>query len=260
MRPKNVTFADVLEHLDDMQCRGLALESLRTRRANVHAWFEWMIDVEVVSTNPASRIKLRRYSAPGKPFITQSEFYQLVDQCHQHILTGSRRAAVLWILLTTGMRRNELTLLEMKDLLWDKEQIWIRHGKGGTSRIVPFLPQAQEAVRLYLQLRREYPEPLLWVTEKGTPFRYHSLGRDIGRVYGDAKVEKKDAFHALRRTFARNAALQGIPNQYIQSVLGWADGQMLQRYTKAMQEEQEQATEAFSNFQPFVDEEETDLN
>ena len=72
------------------------------------------------------------------------------------------------------------------------------------------------------------------------------------RLYDGAGVTVKDIFHIFRRTFARDTIIQGIPRQYIQAIAGWVDGQMLDRYTAAMQQE-EKAVHAFSNFEPFVD-------
>ena len=252
MEAKEVTFANVVAHMEDMTLRNLASSTIQTRKRALHAWFEWMVDLRIIRDNPVSRIKLARTPRRRKPFLTKAQFQSLLDQCQPDTLTGSRRAAILWLLATTGMRRRELWLLEKEDLDWDRGRILITNGKGQKDRLVPFSPLAQEAVHQYLYLRKEYSDPLLWVSQNGQLIGYHSLGRDIKRLYECAGVTVKDDFHIFRRTFARDAILQGIPRQYIQAIAGWADGQMLDLYTAAMQQE-EKAVDAFSDFEPFVD-------
>lgn len=58
-------------------------------------------------------------------------------------MMGARRQAMLWLLATTGIRRRELTLLQLEDLDWKRMQVRIVHGKGQKERQVPFLLEAQ---------------------------------------------------------------------------------------------------------------------
>ena len=154
MDAADLTTDDVSMHMTDMSARGLALETRRTRRRALHAWCAWMVDNDIITTNPVTRVKLRKGPKRHKEFITKDQFQELLNHCASHTLTDTRRTGVLWILATTGMRRRELWLLNLRDLDWDNHRITITNGKGGKTRSVPFSPVAQDAVKRYLDLRQ----------------------------------------------------------------------------------------------------------
>ena len=249
MLPGDVTLFDVMGHLEELKLRGLAAASIHTRRRALHAWFAWMVDWDIISANPVSKVRAPRLPKVRKPFLTEDSFLKVLDLCPLSTLTGSRRASMLWLLATTGMRRRELHMLSRGDLDWDRGEIKVVYGKGQKERRVPFLREAQRPVLRYFNIRGDKHE-CMWVSEEGRPLGYHGLGQDISRLFQRAGVDVKDTFHIFRRTFAAHAVRQGVPRQYTQAIAGWSNSQMLDRYTAAMEAE-EGAIEAFRGFKPF---------
>ncbi len=247
--PGDVTHFDVMAHLEEMKLRGLAAASIHTRRRALHAWFAWMVDWEIILANPVSKVKSPKLPKVRKPFLSGENFRKLLDLCPLSTLLGSRRASVLWLLATTGMRRRELHMLTRDALDWERGEIRVVYGKGQTERRVPFMREAQRPVMRYLNNRLD-SLPCLWVTERGGRLGYEGLGQDIAHLFERAGVPVKDPMHIFRRTFAANAVRQGVPRQYTQAIAGWSTSQMLDRYTAAMEAE-EGAIEAFRQFKPF---------
>ena len=107
----------------------------------------------------------------------------------------------------------------------------------------------------YIALRQKqgFDAPTLWLTEKGNPIAYDRLGIHMRRLADRTGVPLKDVFHIYRRTFARDAKRHGIDTQHILGTAGWNGEQMLNRYTEAMREEEDERMEAFNGFDPFVD-------
>ena len=93
---------DVLGHMEEMKERGLAPASLNTRHRAMHAWFAWMVDWEILAQNPVSRVKAPKLPKVRKPFLTEEQFQKLLSLCPLSLLTGSRRASMLWILAPLG--------------------------------------------------------------------------------------------------------------------------------------------------------------
>ena len=244
-----------LAHVKDMKGRDLSPETIRTRLRALRAWWNWMVRMEKTDTNPAEKIRLARVQQVPKPFLPGEGFKKLLAQCSPDTLAGSRRIAILMVLFTTGMRRRELWLLQTQDVDWGQGRINILHGKGGTTREVTLHPESRLALSAYLEIRREldFHDPSLWVTEYGLPIGYDGLGRDMKRLSERAGVDLRDVCHIFRRTVARNAKRQNIDTQHILGNLGWKGEQMLNRYTAAMQEEEERF-KAFEDFELFEDE------
>ena len=248
METAKVTISDCLAHLENMRERGLAPASVQTRCRSMRAFFKWATDWEFVKKNPTALLKMPRAPKISKPFLKKEDFEAVLNLCPLGDLLGSRRQSVLWILATTGMRRQELAGLMLEDLNW--KDGWIRvMGKGQKERRVPFAKRAQRVVLRYIQ-RRHDTYPHLWVTEEGRPITNHGLGEDISRMFKRAKVEVVDVFHIFRRTWAANSVRQGIPRPYTQAIAGWSTPTMMDRYTAAMQAE-EGAIQAFETFDPF---------
>jgi integrase/recombinase XerD len=156
---------------------------------------------------------------------------------------------MLWMLATTGIRRNEMWMLTKKDLDWDASVIRVVHGKGQKERQVPFDRQCQRAMLRYMQ-QRKVSLDWLWVTEERTRLGYDGIWQDLKRLADRAAVTLQDTCHIFRRTFAADAVRQNIPRPYVQAVAGWSTPQMLEFYVAAMEGEEE-AIDAFKEFKPF---------
>ena len=190
-----------------------------------------------------------------KPFLPDEGFKKLLDQFSPDTLAGSRRIAILMVLFTTGMRRRELWLLQTGDVDWKQGRINILHGKGGTTREVKLHPEARLALSAYLDLRRdlEFHDPACGSRSTACPSGALWPGSCMKRLAEKAGLDLRDVFHIFRRTVARNAKRQNIDTQHILGNLGWKGEQMLNRYTAAMQEEEERL-KAFEDFELFEDE------
>ena len=249
MEPQDVTLFDIVGDLGALKARGLSPVSIHTRRRALHAWFSWMVAWELISTNPVSKVKAPRLPKVRKPFVTEVQFQQMLDLCPLQTMIGSRRASMLWLLATTGMRRREMHMLTVQDLDWERGLIRVVHGKGQKERNVPFLVEVQRPMMWYLHHRQD-DLPCLWATELGRSLSYHGISQDMRRLFDRAEIPVKDPMHIFRRTFAAHAVRQGVPRQYTQAIAGWSSSQMLDRYTAAMEAE-EGAIEAFRGFKPF---------
>lgn len=249
--PQSLTTVHILEHLAWMKGRGLSPASVNTRYRNLRAWCNWMVKwgiIEVAPTKPMSPPKMPQRS---KPFLSEQDFNSLLGLCDSSTLMGARRTAMLWLLATTGIRRNELFHLTVEDLEWDRGVIRVVYGKGQKERCVPFLPQAQAHTRHYLEnFRGQEPGPL-WITSHDRPLTYSGIGRDMDKLAKAAGIQMVDRCHIFRRTFAASAVRQAIPRQYVQAAAGWSTPEMMDLYTSWMQTETSEAIKAFQKFSPY---------
>ena len=248
---REVGAVNVLGHLERLKQQGRAPRSIRSRLQAISTMFRWAVNWEIVPENPAGRIKPPRVPKTRKPFLKPEAFAQLLDLCPLNTMIGARRQAMLWLLVTTGVRRRELTLLELDDLDWKRGQVRVLHGKGQKERQVPFALEAQRPMLRYIKQRWD-DLPCLWVTEEKKQLSYNGVKQDLERLFerAELKGEIKDVCHIFRRTFAAHAVRQGIPRPYIQAIAGWSTPHMLDHYTAAMEAE-EGAIEAFRGFKPF---------
>ena len=245
----DLTTSHVLEHLASMRQRDLKPRSIRTRWQAITTWLNWCVEWGLIEVSPAARIKAPKVPKTRKPFVSEEQFAALLDLCPLNTFAGARRQTMLWMMLTTGIRRNEMWMLTKKDLDWDASAIRVIHGKGQKERQIPFDRRCQRAMLRYIQQRADSLD-WLWVTEEGLRLGYDGIWKDLKRTADRAEVALKDTCHIFRRTFAANAVRQNIPRPYVKAVAGWSTMQMLDHYVEAMEAEEE-AIERFRDFKPF---------
>ena len=61
---------------------------------------------------------------------------------------------MLWLFLTSGIRKREMANLRLEDLHWDRDSLRVI-GKGEKEREAPFVPQAQLAIMKYTRHRHD---------------------------------------------------------------------------------------------------------
>lgn len=215
--------------------------TLRTNYRILKAFYNWMVEEELVDISPLLRIKPPRVPKLGKPFIKAEQRDLLLSAHASQHFTSLRTAAMIWLLWGTGMRLSELAGLEISDLDWNwgpKKCGRIRVlGKGRRERYIEFTKEAKRAVWRYLA-RRNDNLPQLWVSSRGVPMRADGIGKSIARAYQHAGFKVKDTCHVFRRTWARRKIEEGIPQKYILLTGGWEDAKTLDGYINAMTSEE----------------------
>ena len=209
---QDLSAMDVMGHLQDMRERGLQPSSLNTRLRSIRAWVNWMVKWEVLTSNPVAKLETIKVPKIRKPFLTKDAFQAMLDICPLSELLGARRQAMLWLFVTSGIRRAEMAMLRLEDLLWEQDAVRVIYGKGQNERMVSFTGEAQMVMMRYLRLRND-ELPWVWVNYQKDPLRlgYEGIGKDMDKLFQRAglKGQIKDVCHIFPRTLAANAVRQG---------------------------------------------------
>jgi site-specific recombinase XerD len=254
---------DVMSHLKDLTDRGRKPRTRRSRLQAIKSFLKWAYEWEFIPE--AQYLRVKRIKPPKlpreyKPFPPETAFRAMLDLCPLDTFLGARRAAVLWVLATTGIRHEELTGLQLQDVHFGEMGYLRVMGKGQKVRTV-FLPRSpgapvQQTLLRYLQHRRnrfDHTPADCWVTEEGKSFGYWGISQDLSRLAQRAGVKGQvvGICHAWRRGAARDALRHQIPKPYILQHMGWSTPTMLDHYTEAMELEEGEALCAFQGVKPF---------
>ncbi len=120
---------------------------------------------------------------------------------------------IVWTLLDTGLRVNELCALTTKDVLWQQRQLRVRgkggpYGKKSKVRVVPMSGRLRGLLEHHFTLRKDFPV---------RPRRAQGLIKEVANRAGLAKDVTP---HVLRHTFAATALEKGISLATVQKILG----------------------------------------
>ncbi len=127
-----------------------------------------------------------------------------------------RHKAILAILFSSGLRREEAATLKLSDIDSKRMLIILREGKGGKDRLIQLSQSLLEILREYLRSLHYRPKVYLFENPNG---RYISpdMLLKVCRKYLNGRT------HDVRHTYATDLFRNGVPLPIIQELLGHKD-------------------------------------
>lgn len=218
-----------LVHLDQ-----LSLETAtRRRKASVlRSFFGFLDETGARPGDPADELVPPDVEDRRVRYLTEDE-YQRLRYAARH---DPRDAAMIEVLLQTGMRLSDLAGLHLADLrLVPQSVCTARVGSGRHRRIVRLNTKACEALRDYLRVRPvEAGDDLVFQTKF-----HHGIGaraiEDVINKYLRAAGIEDASVHDLRHTYAVHSLVRGVELSAVRDVLGYLSDRPMGIYRELAQ-------------------------
>jgi integrase/recombinase XerD len=184
--------------------------------------------------------------------LTQNEAKQLfkaTEFSHTESRFKLRDKAILTILYSCGLRRNEAVHLDISDIFFDKERVFVRKGKNYKERFVPINRKNAEILEDYIyEARPEFYQSnlseALFINKNGTRMQGMSFANRLKAIIQATNnktiAEKGITLHILRHSIATHLLQQNVPLESIKTFLGHSSLESTQIYThllKSIQDE-----------------------
>lgn len=193
----------------------------------LRAFLKYLAKRGVKTLSPES-IELAKVGERQIDLITPQELHRLLDAPDLTTIRGMRDKAILETLFSTGLRVSELCSLA-RDIDLKADDFSIR-GKGEKVRVVFLSPDAKEAIKTYLNKRKDLSDEL-FVTEGGAKVSPRAVQRIIRFYATKAGIGKKVTPHVVRHMFATDLLGNGADLRSVQMLLGHANIATTQIYT-----------------------------
>lgn len=193
----------------------------------LRAFLKYLAKRGVKALSPES-IELAKVGERQIDLITPQELHRLLDAPDLTVLRGMRDKAILETLFSTGLRVSELCSLP-RDIDLRADDFSIR-GKGEKVRVVFLSPDAKDAIKTYLNKRKDLADEL-FVTEAGGKITPRAVQRIIRFYATKAGIGKKVTPHVVRHMFATDLLGNGADLRSVQMLLGHANIATTQIYT-----------------------------
>ncbi|MBK5279823.1 MAG: tyrosine-type recombinase/integrase [Bacteroidia bacterium] len=216
---------------------------------SLRAFLFWVEKEELMP--PDWKNPINKVSAPFVPEkiiepITLEDVQSLLVTCKENTFFDRRDKAIIFFLLDTGARAQEVCDINPEDVEINSGKVIIREGKGRKPRYVFIGKTAIKAIRTYLRLLENHKSPALFVSKTRERLTYDGLRQLIQRRSNMARLKKEPTLHDFRRQFALSMLNNGADIFSLQRLMGHEDISILRRYLAQTTEDIRAAHEKFS--------------
>ncbi len=234
-----ITNPVVLQYFDYLkkrknQTKGgrLSKNSLRTHQQSLRRFTRYLRETGQDSFEVD--IKLQKSTGKTKTIFTTEEIKALQMACDSDVL-GMRDRAMLAVYYGCGLRRNEGLNLDISDILFNKNLVYVRKGKNYRERYVPMTEAVKEELQNYVDYARtvlmKSPVKALFLSVKGTQIGGNAMAERLQILKRKAEINKKAGLHTLRHSIATHLLQSGMEPDKIKQFLGHSSLESTQIYT-----------------------------
>lgn len=167
-----------------------------------------------------------------KPIPVEEVLRRILEKPPIHTRRGLRDRAMLELLYSTGIRRQELVNLTLYDIDFKGGTLKVNKGKGGKDRVVPLGKEARAWVAKYIEKARR---PAMYETALFLGYHGRSIAAPrVGSIlepYLRGERPLGLSCHLFRHACATHMMKGGARLRFIQELLGHAHLQTTQIYT-----------------------------
>jgi integrase/recombinase XerD len=233
----SVTNETIRAYLATLNRRRLSASTRQAHLSAIKGLFSYLLRQGLITADPAGRLEApkKTYVLPEVP--TEAEILQILAVPDLHTPIGIRDRAILELLYSSGLRRCELTNLNLADIDLNQGYVRVNQGKNRKDRIVPLGATAAKFIEAYLKLVRwwyirDSTENALFLDcAKGRRISPSTMGYIVRKIVKKTGIKKKVSPHSFRHAMATHLLHNQADIRHIQLMLGHASLATTQLYT-----------------------------
>lgn len=225
----------------------IAPASVAVHFRNLRVFFGWLSAEEpsLMPASPMTGLKPPVVPKKRKPPMDDDQIRALLATCVKDTFDNRRDAALIRVLIDTGMRVSGLAGLRYPDDIQLSRKVLLIRLKGGDEIGVPIGKKSVAAIDRYIRARPRHPKaelPWLWLSARGQ-FTHWGIRQMLDRRALAAGVEGVHP-HRFRRSFAHDWLESGGTEYDLMKITGWRSRDMIAVYTEELGEERARTAHA----------------
>ena len=238
---QNITSADILRYHEYLKERprkrgfgGLSESYINHHLYALKLFFSWQQEKGEITACPISSLAFKTPTSKPREVLTAQEIKELFEACET-----LKERAVLALFYGCGLRRSEGEKLNLKDIHFRSNVLYVREGKGNKRRVVPLSPQVKKELWNYAIEEREIrEEEAAFITNKiYKRARGSSYNDMLKTILERTGIKKEITLHCLRHSIATHLLESGLPLEYVRDFLGHKHLESTQIYTRINQQQ-----------------------
>ncbi|OGD87374.1 hypothetical protein A2870_01350 [Candidatus Curtissbacteria bacterium RIFCSPHIGHO2_01_FULL_41_11] len=228
-----VTPEDIRNFLLKLEKSGYTKKSLSRKLNSTKTFFRFLKIQEYITDDPASLVEHPKFDTKPPRILSPMEYRALRDTARDDI----RIAAIIEVLLQTGVRIGELANLKVDDVFagnGKEGHLYVAPQENRTERTVPLNKSAEMALKRYLEVRPKTTNKALFVTKTGKPLLVRNIRTAIDRYYRKAGITGAKV-NDLRHTWVAHHLSRGTSLVLISKIAGHKRLSTTERYLAIIQ-------------------------
>lgn len=228
----DVKTEDLKFFMDKLGRENYTPKSISRKTNSTKTFFKFLRTSNLISDDPARGLEHPKFENKPPRILSELEYRALRDVSR----TDLRMFAIIELFLQTGIRIGELAKLLVTDADLDSTSpaLHIRPEEGTVERTIPLNKPAVEAIRKYLQVRPQTPNPAMFVTKTGKPLLIRNIRTAIDRYFRLSGI-KEAKVNDLRHTWIAHHLKAGTSLLLISKLAGHKRVSTTERYLQFIQ-------------------------
>lgn len=203
-------------------------------------FFTWLEITEQIDYNPISGMKFKRPKQNVREPLTTEEIKQLFE-----VTTTLKETALLHIFYSCGLRRSEGEALNINDVHFKQQLLYVREGKGAKRRVVPMTEKVSKDLEDYYlnertgsTVKKVKDQEAFMLNKTGNRMNGDQSNKLLKFLIEKSGINKPDiTLHHLRHSIATHLLQSGMSMEYVRDFLGHSFLETTQIYAKPKAEQ-----------------------
>lgn len=182
--------------------------------------YNFWLENEYIENNPFTKVKALKTDKKLPVFLSEAEIVAMINACEK-----LEEKLIFTLLITTGLRCDELINLKLKDI--DENHLIVHHTKGMKERKLLIVPEVDDMLVEYIEWRnKKYGSSTEYILVSKMGSRYSSTAirdkiKKIARLaeFSEERIAQI-SIHSERHTYAANMIEAGADLKVLQEGLG----------------------------------------
>lgn len=246
---KNIGLRELEAWLAELDKEGWTGTTRRRKTSSIKSFFGFLVSYDYIKDDISRKLIPPKREWKDPRWLTEEEYKRLENE----VANIPKAAAIIELLLQTGIRLSELAKLTLNDVILPAKivkggeagTLLVKQGKGRDDRILTLSYKACRAVKSWLDVRPDYGIDVLFISKFRKPITPGGFQWLVKKYLKSAGINGAH-IHSLRHTFGTYHAKNGTNLRIIQEMLGHKKLDTTQIYislSKSMMDEQIQKNE-----------------
>ena len=121
----------------------------------LNVFFNYLFKTHLIAENPMVDVERPRVPKKRMKYFSSEEIREIIECWDENTFFGIRNKSIMLLFFQSGIRRSEMSQLDLTDIRWDLNVMFIK-GKGGAEREIPLTEATRRVLVKYISRRNRF--------------------------------------------------------------------------------------------------------